>query len=153
MNDLRNTAAPVLEGWFTLDAQPRLLGNRCAACGTYYFPKLTTGFCRNPDCQGESFAETPLSRTGKLWSYTNAAYQPPEPYVSSEPFQPFGIAAVELDQEKMIVLGQLATGTELAALKAGMAMELVLEPLDDGKLTWKWKPVPGAVDGKAEGGA
>jgi uncharacterized protein len=132
-------SAPVLDGWFTLDAEPHLLGNRCTACGTYYFPKLKTGFCRNPDCSGESFEDTPLSRTGRLWSFTNAVYQPPEPYVAAEAFQPFGIAAVELEREKMTVLGQLATGTELSKLKAGMAMELVLEPLDDGKLTWKWK--------------
>ena len=133
-------AVPVLEGWFTLDEKaPHLLGNRCASCGTYYFPKLKTGFCRNPDCNGESFEDTPLSRTGTLWSFTNAVYQPPEPYISSEPFQPFGIAAVELAKEKMIVLGQLAAGTDLKTLKAGLAVELILEPLDDGKLTWKWK--------------
>lgn len=133
------SGTPVLEGWFTLDEQPHLLGNRCTRCGTYYFPSLKTGYCRNPDCEGESFEDTPLSRTGKLWSFTNAAYQPPEPYISSEPFQVFGIGAVELAKEKMIVLGQLAKGTDLKLLKAGTAMELVLEPLDDGKLTWKWK--------------
>lgn len=133
-------SAPVLEGWFTLDAQqPHLLGTRCTACGTYYFPKLKT-FCRNPDCAGEQFEDVPLSRTGKLWSFTSAAYKPPEPYVAREPFQPFGIAAVELEREKMIVLGQLAAGVELQSLRAGAPMELVLEPLDDGKLTWKWKP-------------
>lgn len=131
-------STPVLEGWFTLGDQPQLLGSRCSACGTYYFPKLA-GYCRNPDCSSESFEEVPLSRTGKLWSYTSASYQPPEPYIASQPFQPFGIAAVELLQEKMTVLGQLATGTDLATLKAGLDMELVLEPLDDGKLTWKWK--------------
>ncbi|MES0874677.1 Zn-ribbon domain-containing OB-fold protein [Sinimarinibacterium thermocellulolyticum] len=132
-------SAPVLEGWFTLDAEPRLIGNRCRRCGTYYFPRLKTGFCRNPDCDGESFEDTPLSRTGRLWSYTNAAYAPPEPYVACEPFQPFGIAAVELEQERMIVLGQLVRGTELSRLALGMPMVLVLEALDDGKLTWKWK--------------
>lgn len=138
-----SAAEPVLEGWFTLDAQsPHLLGSRCQACGTYYFPPLKTGYCRNPDCDGERFETVPLSRTGRLWSYTNAAYQPPPPYVASEPFQPFGIAAVELERERMIVLGQLATGTELSTLKAGLAMELVLEPLDDGKLTWKWRVIP-----------
>lgn len=134
-------AQAVLEGWFTLDRdQPQLLGNRCTCCKTVYFPKLTTGFCRNPDCNGETFEEAPLSRTGTLWSYTNASYQPPAPYVSNDPFVPFGIAAVQLDAEKMIVLGQLATGTDLATLTLGDKMELVLEPLDDGKLTWKWKP-------------
>jgi uncharacterized OB-fold protein len=143
------TPQPVLPGWFTLDmAAPQLLGSRCTACGTYYFPKLTT-YCRNPDCDSESFDEVALSRTGTLWSYTSAAYQPPEPYIANTPFQPFGIAAVELEQERMTVLGQLATGTDLSSLKAGMPMELVLEPLDDGKLTWKWRPVLSAVEGVA----
>ncbi|MDB5988383.1 MAG: benzoylsuccinyl-CoA thiolase [Nevskia sp.] len=133
-------STPVLEGWFTLGDKPQLLGSRCSVCGTYYFPKLQ-GYCRNPDCSSERFEEVPLSRSGKLWSFTSASYQPPEPYIASAPFQPFGIAAVELLKEKMVVLGQLATGTELASLKAGLDMELVLEPLDDGKLTWKWKQV------------
>lgn len=137
------SAEPVLEGWFTLGEKPQLLGSRCAACGTYYFPKLKT-FCRNPDCAGETFEDTPLSRTGKVWSYTNAAYQPPEPYVQvdKDSFKPFAIAAVELEKEKMVVLGQVANGVSCKQLRAGMEMELVLEPLVDGKLTWKWKPAP-----------
>jgi uncharacterized OB-fold protein len=134
--------APVLEGWFTLDAgAPQLLGSRCTSCGTYYFPKLKT-FCRNPDCVGEQFEEVPLSRTGKVWSFTNAVYQPPEPYVQvdKDAFVPFAIAAVELEKEKMIVLGQVVAGVGVESLKAGLEVELVLEPLSDGKLTWKWKP-------------
>lgn len=135
---------PVLEGWFTEGKEPHLIGSRCEACGTYYFPKLTT-FCRNPDCTSEKFAEVPLSRTGKLWSYTNAAYKPPEPYVAPEPFEPFGIAAVELDKERMVVLGQLVKGVNLADLKVGMPMELVIDVLSEdettAKTTWKWKPL------------
>lgn len=136
------TALPVLEGWFTLDSDaPQLLGSRCTACGSYYFPKLKT-FCRNPDCNSESFEEVPLSRRGRLWSYTNAAYQPPEPYVQmpKENFLPFAIAAVELELEKMIVLGQVVAGVGVAALQVGMAMELRLQPLADGKLSWAWAP-------------
>ena len=135
-------ATPVLEGWFTLDeGAPALLGTRCTSCGTYYFPKLKC-FCRNPDCAGEKFEEVPLSRTGKLWSFTNAVYQPPEPFVQVAPedFKPFAIAAVELEKEKMIVLGQVVTGVGVESLKAGITMELKLEPLADGKLTWKWAP-------------
>ena len=139
-------AQPVLDGWFTLDPiAPQLIGSRCTACGTYYFPRLG-GYCRNPDCDGESFENTPLSRHGRLWSFTNAAYQPPEPYaqVPKEAFVPFAIAAVELEREKMIVLGQVVGGVGVEALKAGMRMELALEALADGKLTWKWRPVTGA---------
>jgi uncharacterized OB-fold protein len=138
---------PVLDGWFSAEGkEPHLIGSRCEACGTYYFPKLTT-FCRNPDCNSEKFVEVPLSRTGKLWSYTNAAYKPPEPYIAAEPFEPFGIAAVELDKERMVVLGQLVKGVNLADLKVGMAMELVIDVLSEdetaAKTTWKWKPAGG----------
>ncbi len=131
---------PLLPGWFTLDEQaPHLIGTRCAACGTYYFPKETR-YCRNPDCESTRLEEILLSRTGKLWSYTNAAYAPPRPFVAAEPFRPFAIAAVELEKEKMIVLGPVADGVGVEALRVGMAMALTLEPLADGKLTWKWRP-------------
>lgn len=143
-----NTAKPeepVLEGWFTMDkGEPHLLGTQCVACGTYYFPKQHT-FCKNPECEGEEFTEVQLSRRGKVWSFTNACYQPPEPFVAPDPFVPFTIAAVELDKEKMIVLGQVVEGVNVSDLKAGMEMELVLDTLfendDAKKLTWKWKPV------------
>lgn len=145
--------APVLEGWFTLDAHaPHLIGSRCTSCGTYYFPKQEN-FCRNPDCTSETFEEVQLSNSGKLWSFTNAAYQPPEPYVQvdKEAFVPFAIAAVELAKEKMIVLGQVVAGVGVDSLKAGMTMELKLEPLADGKLTWKWMPSPLAGEGGPKG--
>lgn len=135
---------PVLEGWFTLEEKPHLIGTKCAKCGTYYFPRQSL-FCKNPACDSEQFEEVKLSRTGKVWSFTNACYQPPEPYIAAEPFVPFTIAAVELAQEKMIVLGQVVEGVNVSDLKAGMEMELVLAPLseDDSavKLTWKWQPV------------
>lgn len=136
--------SPLLPGWHTLDAQaPHLLGARCRACGTYYFPKHVT-FCRNPACNGEAFEEVALSRTGTLWSWTNACYAPPEPFVAPDPYQPFAIAAVELAKEKMIVLGPVVAGVTVNQLRAGMAMELALEPLADGKLTWKWRPASGS---------
>jgi uncharacterized OB-fold protein len=140
------TRVAALEGWFTLDEhEPHLLGTRCTACGTCYFPKQSL-YCRNPACEGTEFEEVPLSRHGTLWSCTNAAYAPPEPYVAADPYEPFAIAAVELAAEKMVVLGQVVKGVGPEELKVGQAMELVLEPLsedaDTVKLTWKWKPVP-----------
>ncbi len=134
---------PVLEGWFTLDeGKPHLLGSKCQSCGTFYFPQIRgeAKFCRNPDCEGEQFDTVELSRTGKVWSYTNAVYQPPEPFVAPDPFVPYAIAAVQLEAEQMIVLGQVIEGVNVEALEVGMDMELVLEPLADGKLTWKWSP-------------
>ena len=144
-NSQEKVKEAALEGWFTLDKnEPHLLGTRCQSCGTYYFPKLTT-YCKNPECDGEEFAEVPLSRKGKVWSFTNACYKPPEPFVAADPFVPFTIAAVELEKEKMIVLGQVVAGVNVSDLKAGMEMELVLDTLfetdEAEKLTWKWKPV------------
>ena len=124
--------------------QPHLIGTQCKGCGTYYFPKQTL-FCKNPACDSEVFDEVPLSRTGKIWSFTNACYQPPEPYVAADPYVPYAIIAVELEKEKMIVLGQAVDGVDVSELKAGMSVELVLEKLFEDeqsiKMTWKWKPV------------
>ena len=135
---------PVLDGWFTTGETPHLIGTQCAACGSYYFPKLET-LCRNPACESTQFQTVELSRTGKIWSFTNACYQPPEPYIAADPFVPYAIAAVELEREKMVVLGQVVEGVGIDQLKAGMTMELVVEAIPDavepeGKLTWKWKP-------------
>jgi uncharacterized protein len=72
-----------VDGWFTLDdADPRLLGNRCTRCGSYFFPKASA-FCRNPGCDGTEFEETPLSNRGTVWSYTTNHYAPPAPYVAA----------------------------------------------------------------------
>lgn len=140
---------PALEGWFTMDAaKPHLIGTQCKSCSTYYFPKQTL-FCKNPACNGDVFDEVQLSRTGKIWSFTNACYQPPEPYIAADPYVPYAIIAVELEKEKMIVLGQAVEGVDVSQLKAGMDVELVLEKLFEDeqsvKMTWKWKPVGVAI--------
>ncbi len=139
------TAVPAVEGWFTVEGpegEPQLLGDRCVTCGTYVFPP-TAAFCPNPGCEGATFERVPLSRRGRVWSYTVNRYQPPPPYVPSEPFLPYGIAAVELDREKLVVLGQVAGDGEVpAALTVGTEVELVLDTLfedDDNRyLVWKW---------------
>lgn len=138
--------APAIDGWHTMEAKPHLIGTRCTKCGTYFFPKQSH-YCKNPDCDSTEFEDVELSRTGTVWSYTNACYKPPEPFVAADPFEPYAIAAVELADEKMVVLGQVAEGIGVEDLKVGMTMELVLEPLhetdEDIKVTWKWRPVAG----------
>jgi uncharacterized OB-fold protein len=136
---------PAIEGWFDMDPDdPRLLGTRCASCRTYFFPKETV-FCRNPSCSSTDFEEVPLSRRGTLWSFTNNCYPPPAPYIAPDPFEPYAIAAVELDKEKMVILGQVVSGVTTSELKAGMEMELVIDTLfeDDEQeaMIWKWRPV------------
>ncbi len=137
------TRTPAIEGWFTMADRPALLGTRCASCRTYFFPKETVA-CRNPSCPSTDLEEVELSRTGRVWSFTNNCYQPPAPYVSPDPFEPYVIAAVELAEEKMVVLGQVAGGATVEDLKAGVEVELVLDTLyeDDENeyVMWKWRP-------------
>ena len=136
---------PAVEGWFTTDEEPRLLGTRCTECGTVFFPRAS-GFCRNPECRGRTFDEVELSRTGTIWSYTDAQYQPPPPYIASpDGHEPFALAAVELAAEQVVILGQVAKGYGVEDLSVGADVELVVEPLYelDGvpHLIYRWKPV------------
>jgi uncharacterized protein len=136
---------PAIEGFFTNDpAAPSLTGSRCTGCGSYFFPRERTA-CKNPRCQGTELAEVALSSRGRLWSYTNAGYAPPPPFVSPrEPYEPFAIAAVELEKERITVLGMVPAEYSCADLKVGMEMELVIDTLyedaENRYLTWKWRP-------------
>lgn len=142
------TRVPALgaEGWFTFDdAEPALLGLRCTSCGTYVFPRADHG-CPNPACTGTEFDEVRLSRFGTVWSYTDARYQPPSPYVvPTDEHVPFCIAAVELEAEGLVVMGQVVAGVTVDDLRVGQPMELVVDVLfregDTEHLVWKWKPV------------
>jgi uncharacterized OB-fold protein len=144
------TRVPAVEGWFTLGddngTAPALLGSRCTGCGTYAFP-AEASFCRNPDCASTEFESVELSRRGRIWSYTDARYQPPPPYVAADPYVPFCLAAVELAAEKLVVMGQVVDGVTVDDLTVGDEVELVIDTLysEDGTdyLVWKWKPATG----------
>ena len=138
---------PVIDGLFREDpdGSGRLLGGRCPRCGASFFPKQWS-FCRNPGCAGAELDDVELSTRGTLWSFTDNRYAPPPPYPTprgDEPFEPYGVAAVELADERMVVLGQLARGTDVGALAVGQEMELVVEDFfetdDDVRTVWKWK--------------
>jgi uncharacterized OB-fold protein len=137
---------PEVEGWFGEDAEgPHLIGTRCRACGSYFFPKQTFA-CRNPRCGSTELDEVPLSRRGTVWSATTNQYAPPAPYPAREPFEPYTVVAVELPDEKMIVLGHLAAGVDPATVHLGDEVELTVEPFyetdDPTHTVWKWRPVP-----------
>ena len=141
---MTKTLTPAVDGWFTVDEQPALIGNRCISCGTVFFPRASI-LCRNPDCNGAEFSDQRLSRRGTVWSYTDAQYEPPPPYVPRGEHRPFAIAAVELAAEGLVVLGQVADGFGVSDLSVGMVVELVVEELfsdeDTTYLIWRWRPV------------
>ena len=55
------------------DGGPRLLGSECRDCGHRLFP--TAAVC--PNCMGENLAVLPLSREGKIYSFTVLRQPPP----------------------------------------------------------------------------
>jgi hypothetical protein len=156
MTGAATTRLPAVDGWFTTGEDgtpPALLGSRCTGCGTYAFP-AESGYCRNPDCASTSFDTVELSRRGRIWSYTDARYQPPSPYVAADPYVPFCLVAVELAAEKLVVMGQVVGGVSVDDLSVGEEVELVVDTLysEDGcdYLVWKWRPLA-AVSPGSEG--
>ncbi|HEX3334399.1 MAG TPA: OB-fold domain-containing protein [Acidimicrobiales bacterium] len=154
---MASTREPAVEGWFTTGedgAAPALLGSRCVGCGTYSFPAEARG-CRNPDCASDTFETVELSRRGRIWSYTDARYQPPAPYVAADPYVPFCLAAVELADEKLVVMGQVVGGVTVDDLAVGDEVELTVETLytddDTDYLVWKWRPLAAPAAGGAGG--
>ncbi len=136
------------EGWFTLADEPALIGSTCTTCGTYHFPRRS-GWCANPACRGTELAEVELSRRGRIWSYTDAQYQPPPPFIfDGGTFEPFAIAAVELEREGLVILGQLVPGVGVDDLSVGDEVELTTGTLfsDDEHdyQVWRWQPTNAA---------
>ena len=138
------TAVAAVEGLFTLDPdEPRLIGGRARNRGSYFFPKSLAG--SDPACLGDEIDEVLLSRTGRLWSFTTGEYAPPAPYViPGDEFEPYVVAAVELAEESLVVLGQVVAGVSVDQLSMGMEMELTLDVLysdeEHDYLVWKWAP-------------
>ena len=138
------TRVPAIEGWFTLDAdEPALLGATCSTCATIVFPPRA-GACPNPSCDSTELTPAPLGRFGRIWSYTTNHYAPPEPYIAADPFEPFTVAAVELADERLVVLGQIVPGIDPSTLSVGQEVEDTLGTLytdeDNDYVMWQWAP-------------
>jgi len=144
---------PAVEGFFTMDDEPSLIGGRLDS-GGYCFPRHLGG--SDPRQPSGDVEEVFLSRRGRIWSFTNSAYPPPPPFIVAEPYVPVVVAAVELEAEKMVVLGQVVPEFTVEDLEVGMEVELALGVLhadeDTEYLTWQWRPVDAelAPDGDGE---
>jgi uncharacterized OB-fold protein len=99
------------------DGAPRLVGNRCSACGAIFFDRRNA--CAK--CGGDpgGFERTPLQREGTLLTYTivhRAAPNVPVPYVS---------AVVELDCGGVIKANLHETVTDPSGIPLGGRVRLV----------------------------
>jgi uncharacterized OB-fold protein len=96
---------------------PYLVGGKCVSCEVVFFP--CQSIC--PRCTGQEILETPLSRKGKLYTYTEVCQKPPDydgpvPYVIGRVLLPEGV----------FVLSQLAARKE--DLRIDLEMALIVEP-------------------------
>jgi uncharacterized OB-fold protein len=94
----------------------RLMASRCGDCS-----ETTLGSNRVcPNCGGAQLAALPLSRAGKLWTYTVVRHKPPGDYQGPDPFVPFAMGLVELP-EGLRVLAPLEG--DLARVTIGMPLQ------------------------------
>ena len=142
-----HAARAIHDGLFTWPAdEPRLIGSKCADCGTVTFPAQDS--C--PKCCGQSVARHLLARRGTLWSWTIQGFPPKAPPyagpVTPDRFQPFGVGYVELAGE--VIVETRLTENDPDKLAIGMTMELVIEPFDTDApngpvVTYAFRPVAG----------
>ncbi len=114
---------PIREGLLTTPLSPlsevQLLGGRCKDCQEISLGKGQ--YC--PNCGAEEKQDLPLSKRGKLWTYTIIRHRPPGDYKGPDPFSPYGLGLVELP-EGIRVLSPL--DAETSDLAIGMPLELAV---------------------------
>ena len=118
----------IMEGAWTTPSsssrsKPRLIGNKCPACGEVYFPKKVKNICIH--CQHEGLKEIKLSRRGKIITFTVVMQQPGGGYYFGP--VPYAIGVIELPEEVYIQAPLKAKNLE--DLRVDMEVELVIEKI------------------------
>ena len=111
--------------WTWPEAEPRLIGSACGACGATVFPAQR--HC--PACSAGEMSELPLPRRGTLVAWTTQGFPPGPPYAgpTGPDFVPYGVGLVQLG-DVVRVEGRL-TENDPAKLAFGMDVELTAVPL------------------------
>lgn len=133
---------PIVPNVFTVPPdEVRLIGARCQQCGAVAFPKSVIR--HRPGCTENMTEEILLHKDGVLRSYTIQRYQPPAIFRSPEPFTPYAVGSVEL--EEGIEVAGILTGCGLEDITIGMPVTTTVYPLyeDDegnGVVTYAFRP-------------
>jgi scaffold protein (connect acetoacetyl-CoA thiolase and HMG-CoA synthase) len=133
------TRIPIANGFFSMPDSPggpRLLANKCPKCREIYFPKEKV--CLR--CGNHELEDVPLSKEGKLHSFTVIRQQPP---IYKGPV-PYAIGIIEFPENVRTTC--LISECNFSILKIGMSMELVVERLHDDEqgnevVCHKFKPI------------
>lgn len=109
----------IVEGLFTDDSPPKLIGGRDRATGRIIFP------CP----EGGHHEAVPLAREGRLWSFTIQRFRPKTPpYAGPEAFAPWIVAYVELPGQVIVEARLVDVAFEDVAI--GMPVRLKPVPLN-----------------------
>jgi len=114
-----------------------LRGARCGACRTTTFPHQNS--C--PRCGGVDMSDVALPRTGHIWSFTVQHFEPKSPYRGRQPFEPYGIAYVDLGP---VIVESRLTASDANAISIGDPVELTVIPAFDDTLTYAFAPAGSA---------
>jgi uncharacterized OB-fold protein len=134
---------PAVEGLFTQGPSgARLIGSRCATCSTPYFPR--SGICHHPDCEHSDMQDAEFAGPGTLWSFSVQSYPPPPPARYDDPYEPYAVGVVDLD-DGLRVVGRMQV-EDPTTLTVGARVDLVVGPLchePDGStlVSWMFRPV------------
>ncbi len=125
---------PIAVDLWTDEPEPRLIGG-----------KLPDGRIVFPMPQGDVAKDVepfPLSRKGKLWSWTTQGFLPKDPYDGPEKepgeFKPFVLGYVEIPGE--VIVETRIADAKLEDLSLGMDMEFCVIPFDDTRSTFAFRP-------------
>ena len=133
----------VKPGLFTSPLTPiedvRMLGSKCKACEEVLLGKRSA--CEH--CGGTDMEVIPLSRRGKVWTYTVIRHKPPAGYKGPDPFVPFGLGLIELP-DGIRVISPIVGDVE--KIHIGMELELEVYPLytdenNNEVLSFRFRPV------------
>lgn len=140
----QSEAIPAALGLFVETSEgPRLVGSRCQTCATAAFPK--SELCPNPECTESAMQPAHFGPRGQLFSLTIQAYSPPPPVIIDEPFCPYAVGLIDLENEDLRVIGRLLVD-DPEKVEVGCTVELILAPLGlDGEgreiISWQFQPV------------
>ena len=102
----------------------------------------TSGFCRNPACDGEEFETAELTRRGTVWSYTDAQYQPPAPYVAAHrPLPAVRAGRGRAGGGASPCSARSPTATASRTSRSAPRSSSWSSRWTDELLVWRWKPV------------
>ena len=114
---------PIREGLLTTPLSTledvRLLGSKCKDCGEVGLGEVSS--CQN--CAGEDLEVIPLSREGKLWTYTVIRNKPPGDFKGEVPM---GEGLVEVPEGIRI---KSPLGGDVEKLEIGMDLKFTAYPL------------------------